>query len=98
MCGGELAPRQHLGAEQAFFELAHDDHPVDDLALTLQHQAVTVERDRRGSQVDRRRETAVELDLGSAVVLAELDGGEIKEAEVDRFLELVSVLTGQENR
>jgi hypothetical protein len=95
---GQLASGQHLGPEQPLVELAHRDDPVDDLALALEGELVAVEGDRRRLQVDRRGEAAVELDLGPAVELAQGDGGEVEEAEVDRFFELVDVLTGQEDR
>jgi hypothetical protein len=50
------------------------------------------------TQIHIGRELPVELDLAGARGRPRLPGGEIKEAEADRFLQLVGPVTGEEHR
>ena len=94
----QLTTRQDLGPEQLSIELAHDDHPVDDLTIAIKGDAAAVDGDRHSIDVDRRRQSPVECHLGAAVQLPELDGRVIQETEVDRLLELVNKSAGEKDR
>ncbi len=94
---GQLAAGVDLGAELVFVEFTHDDHPVDLFTLALDGESLAVKGDRCRPQVDRRGQSTVELDLGPAVELAQLEGRKIEKPEVDRFFEFVNEVAGQKD-
>jgi hypothetical protein len=53
--------------------------------------------DRHNPEVDVRAEAGIEDDLLAAVVATPGEGREIQEAEIDRLLDLVDVLAGEED-
>jgi len=82
---------QRPGAEQTrLVETAHLDRVFQRLTRTPQL------RGRRGSryghhlQVQMRRQTGIEAEFLLAKEMSTLEGGEIQEAQIDRFLDFVS--------
>ncbi len=96
---GQLTAFEDADTEVIVVELLHLDHPVHDLALTVADpQALAVEPHRLNAEIDIGCEPAIELDLPAAVQFAEFHGREVEEPEVDRLLQLVGPVAGQQNR
>ncbi len=98
LVGGQLAAFEDADTEIVVFELSHRDRPVHDLALAADEQTLAVESHRLDPEIDVGCEPAVELDLPAAVPFTKLEGREIEEPEIDRLLDLVRPLAGQQDR
>ena len=79
-------------------EATHVDRVLDRFALPAEDRASVLLRDRHDAHVHAGRETAVQGDLGLAHDLATCERRVVEEPEVDRLLELVDVVPGENDR
>ena len=80
-------------------EAAHLDRPFDRLAVAAEREtAVRLARDRDDAAIDLRRERLVDLKLGLARGLALRGGRIVEKRKLDRALDLVDALAGEEHR
>lgn len=88
-----------LGSPPCWQHQAHHvDEPVDGRAVAVQmHSAGGVDREGHDSEVDARREAAVEADFLHAVAMAGVDRAEVEKRSVDGLLEFVRIAIGEED-
>ena len=99
----DVAPRQltrfeDAGAVEALVHLSHHHQPVDHPTVAAQTELSVFVSDGRDTEIDVGCQAAVQLDLGAAEFFAAVERREVEEAEVDRLLQLVGALAGEEDR
>ncbi len=92
----EFAPANQLTHHPAAVEPLHL-HPVLQGRRAAKNETGTAAADRYDIKIDIRAEAAVQLKLTAAVIFPLFQGGEIEKTEVDRFLELIDHITGQQD-
>lgn len=92
-----LAREDEPAQSVVFAKLAHLEGVLFDLAFAVDaKRAVGTAPDFRHAQIHIWRYRAIEFELGEGKPAALFERGEIEESEVDRLLDLVNVLTSQE--
>src|SRR3990167_5531277 len=91
----QLAACLHFGEQLILRKLAHFQGVLDDRAITAQLRGFGATADRQNCQVQALSEALVEAQLFLAEVFARGQFGEVEEAEIHRFLDLVGIGTGQ---
>lgn len=86
---------QHAVKLASTVELFHLYRVVNDVATAADRDSLVISGDRKHLNVQRGAQAPVEAELFVAVVVPGVEGGEIQEAKVDGFFELVGVMTGQ---
>ena len=94
----DLAALGQMVERLGLVEAAHLHRPFDRLAAAADGKAAGPARDRHHAAIDRRRERAVDLDLGLAGRFALLQRGIIEERKTHRALDLERALAGKEYR
>ena len=69
----------------------------DRCSFSTNNRCTETAADRNYIEVDARRPAPIELELELAVVLAFFQRGVIEESELDRFLDLVGEVSGQQD-
>ena len=94
----ELAARDGDVESRLGWQAPHLDQAIDNLPLTAELQlASRIDDQARRTQIDVRRETAIEADLGLAMTASSGNAGKIQERRANRLLELVRMTLGQEH-
>ena len=94
--GRERAGREKPVEPRVFGELAHL-HRVFDRGLDADARRLVIAADRHDRKVELRREAPVEPELLLAEAVPALERAEVEERKLDRLLDLVRVLAGQEH-
>ena len=94
----DLTPREATLECGFIGQPPHLHRPLDDLAITLHANLLSIARHRHYPQVDRLRQAAIEAHFLFAVVPAIGQLAEVKESQLDGLLDLVDVGSGQEDR
>ncbi|MDT4875097.1 hypothetical protein FQZ97_1104400 [compost metagenome] len=91
----KLAARLHLSEQLILRELAHFQRVFDGRAIACQLRVLGTTVDRQNFQVQALGQALVEAQLFLAEVFASGQFGEVEEAEIHRFLDLVGIGPGQ---
>jgi len=77
-------------------ELVHFDRILDDIVAGAQFGSLTGTANGHDFDIDIRRQALIQPQLFLTAMPSLLQCGEVEEAEVDRFLDLVRIFTGQQ--
>ena len=97
VCAGQLAAVEHALEHPGLVELSHSDRVLDGLSITADARVCGLPGDGNNIQVQLGREAPVQPQLLLAAEAALLERREIQKAEIQRLLELIRVLAGQEH-
>ncbi len=93
----ERAGLHHAAEQRVLPEAAHLDRVVDRLAVAADSRVHLAARQRHHLEVELRRGAAVQPQLLLAIEVSCLQRAEIEKAEIDRLLELVGIVAGEQH-
>src|SRR5690606_1656374 len=97
MFRSQLTGALHVAQQILLAELTGLDHVFDGRAVAIETGRVLAAADGNDIQVEVRSQAPVQAQLFGAEMRALLEGGEIEETEIDRFLDLVDEVAGEKH-